>query len=117
MIELTGDNALEAGDSVLELDVLAGKSGELFGHEERLREEAGDAARPAHDELVLFTQLVHTENGDDVLQRLVSLKNALHTDGDLIVPGSDILRIQDAARAVQRIHGRIDAELRDRTRE
>jgi hypothetical protein len=45
--------------------------GELLGHEERLRQEALDLAGARHDQLVLFGQFVHAEDGDDVLQRLV----------------------------------------------
>src|SRR5882724_13658154 len=112
MIELAGHDALEAGDRVLELDVLAGEPGELLGHEEWLGKEPGDAPRPRDDELVLFAQLVHAQNRDDILERLVTLENALHPDSDVVMAGPHKLGIEDAARAVERIHGRIDAELR-----
>ena len=54
---------------------LAGRAGEHFGDEEGLRQEALDLAGAGDGELVLFRKLVHAQNGDDVLQRLVALED------------------------------------------
>ncbi len=75
--------SLEAADGVLELDVLARGAGEGLGHVERLGEEALDLAGARHDQLVLLGELVHAEDGDDVLQLLVALQDALHVAGAL----------------------------------
>src|SRR5262245_50622555 len=48
-VVLTGQDALEPADRVLERHVLALRAGERFGHVERLREEALDLARTRHD--------------------------------------------------------------------
>jgi hypothetical protein len=74
VVVLALDEALEALDRVFEGDELARRAGEDFGDVERLRQEALDLAGARHRQLVLFRQLVHAENGDDVLQRLVALQ-------------------------------------------
>ena len=50
--------------------------GEDLGHEHGLGEEALDAARARHGQLVLFGQLLDAQDGDDVLQVLVALQHA-----------------------------------------
>ena len=47
---------------------------EDFRHMEGLGQEALDLAGPRHGQLVLLTQLVHAQNGNDVLQVLVVLQ-------------------------------------------
>src|SRR5436309_2853365 len=61
---------LEGLDRLVDRGVLAGDTGELFGYEERLRQEPLDLAGPAHDDLVLLRELVDPEDGDDVLKVL-----------------------------------------------
>ena len=95
---------------------LAGDAGEDLGDVEGLRQEALDLARARHDQLVLFGQLVHAENGDDVLQRLVALQHLLDRAGDLVVLLADDAGLEDARGRVERIDGRVDAELGDRAR-
>ena len=52
------------------IDVHEGARGarEDLGHEERLRQEALHLARAGDGELVLLGKLVHTQDGDDVLE-------------------------------------------------
>ena len=45
VVEIAGEDLLEARDGLLQRDVLAGAARELRGDEERLREEALDLAR------------------------------------------------------------------------
>src|SRR3546814_1600080 len=72
-------------DRVFQLDELAGDAGEHVGHVEGLRQEALDLAGAADGELVLFGQLVHAEDRDDVLKRLVLLQDRLHRTSHLII--------------------------------
>src|SRR3954453_9648177 len=58
---------------------------ELLGHVGVLRQEALDAASPGHDDLVLFGELVDTEDRDDVLERLVALQDLLDPDRAVVV--------------------------------
>ena len=60
---------------------LAGLSGEHFRNVERLRQETFDAACSMHDQFVLFTQFINTQNGDDVLQFAIPLQSGLHAAG------------------------------------
>lgn len=41
--------------------------------------------RDTYGELVLLGQFVHTENGNDILERLVVLKDLLDGGGNLVV--------------------------------
>ena len=70
----TDQDALEALDGLLEGDQLAGVAGEDLGHLEGLGQEALDLAGAGHRQLVLLRQLVHSQDGDDVLQGLVVLR-------------------------------------------
>jgi hypothetical protein len=97
VVELAGDDALERLDRVGQLDELAGAARELLGHEEGLRHEALQAPRAADDLLVVLAELVHAQDGDDVLQLLVALQDALHRRGR-VVPLADELRVEDARR-------------------
>ena len=115
MVPLAVGNLLERPDCVGEARDLAGLAGEHLGHEERLRQETLHAAGPVHHEFVLLRQFIDAEDGDDVLQFAVSLQRPLHAAGNLVVPLAHVLRIEDAARRGERIDGRIDALLGDRT--
>src|SRR5690606_35264390 len=75
MIVVAVAQALEALDGVLQAHELARRAGEDLGDVERLREEALDLARTRNDHLVRLTVLVHAENRDDVLKRLVALQD------------------------------------------
>jgi hypothetical protein len=63
--------------------------------------------------LVLLGELVHAEDGDDVLQLLVALQDALRPRWPLVVALADVLRIEDPRGRVERIDRRVDAELGD----
>jgi hypothetical protein len=89
-------------------------AGEDLRHVEGLAEEALDLPGAGHGQLVLFAQFVHPEDGDDVLQRLVALQDPLHVAGHLVVLFADDLRVHQARGGVERVHGRVDAQLGDR---
>src|SRR5687767_11779920 len=76
-VALAAHDHLETLDRFLERDVLAGRSGEHLGHEERLRKEALDFPRARDRELVFRRKLVHAENRDDVAKLLVALERRL----------------------------------------
>src|SRR3954462_14446294 len=111
LVVLAVEQFLEGPDGVLELHVLALDAGERLGDAEGLRQESLDLAGASDRELVLVGQLVHSENGDDVLQLLVALQDRLHAPGHLVVLLADDAGIEDAAGRVERIHRRVDADL------
>src|ERR1700726_2457962 len=63
---------LEAADGIGEVDELAGRAGEHFGHVQRLRQEALDLARASNRKLVCSQKLVNLEDGDDIVGGLVA---------------------------------------------
>src|SRR5690606_40417482 len=67
VVELAGEDHLEAADGVLDGHVFAGRAGEDFGDVEGLREEALDLAGAIDGLLDLGGEFVETENRDDVL--------------------------------------------------
>ncbi len=91
----TFQDFFEPLDGVSQLHVLAGVVSELLCHIEWLAKEALDAASAAHQLLVVFGQFFHTKNGNDVLQVLVALQNALHFAGYLVVFFAYDFRVQN----------------------
>ena len=83
--------------------------GERLADEERLREELLDLAGARHGQLVVVGELVHAEDGDDVLQVLVALQHALDLLRHVVVLLADDVRVEDAAGRGQRVHRREEA--------
>ena len=73
------------------------------GEWRHLREEALDLARARDGELVVLGELVHPEDGDDVLERLVVLEHLLDRDGGVVVLVPDDARREDARLRVERV--------------
>uniref|UniRef100_A0A182XR80 Prokaryotic-type class I peptide chain release factors domain-containing protein n=1 Tax=Anopheles quadriannulatus TaxID=34691 RepID=A0A182XR80_ANOQN len=117
MVELTVQDLGEALDGFLQRHQLAGVAGEHLGDLERLRQEALDLAGAGDRQLVLLGQLIHTQDGDDVLERLVVLQDLLHATGDVVVLGADDVRVHDTRGRIERIDRRVDAQLGDGTRQ
>src|SRR6185503_14854524 len=67
-------------------------------------------------QLVILGQFIHSQNRDDVLQVLVSLKSGLHTSGNFVVLVAHDLGVENTGRGIQRIHRRINPQLRQRSR-
>ena len=115
---LAFEDFLEAANGFGQRNVRAGLTRELLGDVERLREELLQLAGARDGDLVLFGQLVHAENRDDVLQILVAAAAPVgpHARPVVVLIAHD-LRVEDPARGVERIDRRVDAELRDRAAE
>lgn len=139
LLQLTAKDALEALDGLLEGHQFAQVAGEDLGHLEGLGQETLDLAGAGDGQFVLLRQLVHTQDGDDVLQGLVVLKKGkkplgqpsssvrnvhnsprvanledlLHATGDVIVLGSHDVGVHDTGGGVQGVHGRVDTQLSD----
>ena len=88
-------------------------AGELRGDVEGLAEEALNLARPGDDQLIIFTQLVYAEDGDDILQVFVALQHALYLTRGVVMFLANDQRIQDAGSRSQRVNRRVNALLRD----
>jgi hypothetical protein len=70
-------------------DELSGLSREDLGHEEGLGEESLDLSGSVDDESVFGGEIVHTQNGNDVLEGLVVLQKLLGGSCDVVVLLSD----------------------------
>ena len=68
-------------------------------------------------QLVLLGQLVHTENGNDILERLVVLEDLLDGRRDLVVLRTDDTGVKHTRLGVERVDGGVDTKLSDRTRQ
>src|SRR5690606_33164285 len=85
-----------------------------FCHVERLAHEALDLTGAGHDQFVLFGQLVHAQDRDDVLERLVLLQHFLNATGNFAVLLANNVGIENTRVGGQRVNGRVDALFRDR---
>src|SRR4051794_38910995 len=92
-------------------------AGELLGHVGVLRQEPLDATGPVDEDLVLLGELVDAEDRDDVLELLVALQDLLDPHRGVVVLLRDVPRVEDPGRRGQRVHGRVDAQRGDVTRE
>ncbi len=62
-------------------------------------------------------ELVDAEDRDDVLEVLVALQDLLGPRRDPVVLVADVARVEDARGRVERVDGRVDAQLGDRSRQ
>mmetsp|Transcript_20599 Transcript_20599/g.62033 ORF Transcript_20599/g.62033 Transcript_20599/m.62033 type:complete len:405 (+) Transcript_20599:112-1326(+) len=113
VVVLAVQHTLEARDGVLDVHVLAGRASEDLSDVEGLRQEALDLAGAGDGQLVLLGQLIHTQDGDDILQVLVVLQDALHGTGGVVVLLAQDAGVEHAAGGVQGVHGGVDAQLGD----
>lgn len=117
VITLTTEDGLEGGDRVLQVDELALDTSEDLGDGEGLRQETLDLTGTLDGEFVGLGKLVHTQNGNDILERLVLLKDLLHTGGGVVVVLSDDTGVQHTGLGVKRVDSGVDTQLRDTTRQ
>src|SRR5579859_1986533 len=85
VVVLAVQNLAERAHRLAQRHVDALQTGELLGRDERLAEELFHLARASHQHFVVFRQLVHAQDGDDVLQVLVALQHPLHLARRVVV--------------------------------
>ena len=71
--------------------------------------------RNTYSQLVLFRQLIHTQDSNDILEGLVVLKNLLDGGSDIVVFPADNTGIQHAGLGVQGVDSGVDTQLGDGT--
>ena len=86
---------LEALNRFGDRNVLAGTAAEDFGREEGLGEELLNLPGPVHDEFILFGELLHSEDGDNVLKLFIALEDLFDLTGRLVVLLTDDRGVQD----------------------
>lgn len=72
---LTTEDALKALDGFLKGHQFAQVASEDLGHLEGLRQETLDLTGTGHSQFVFLRQFIHTQNGNDILQRFVVLED------------------------------------------
>lgn len=68
-----------------------------------------------YSELVLLGQLIHTENGNDILERLVVLEDLLDGGGDVVVLLANDTGVEHTGLGVEGVDGGVDTQLGDGT--
>ena len=87
---LAGKDLLERTDRLFQGDEFALETSEDLGDLERLRHETLDLTSTLDGKLVGLGKFVHTQNGNDILERLVVLEDLLDRGGDLVVLLADL---------------------------
>ena len=106
LIQLSAEQGFKAADRVLQGHVAALKAGELLRYRERLREILLHPTGTVNDASVVCSQLLHAEDGDDVLKLTIALQKLLCAACDLVMPLADNVRLQNARGGIQRIYRR-----------
>ncbi|KAH7467054.1 uncharacterized protein KRP23_11379 [Phytophthora ramorum] len=117
VVVVAGDDVLERRDRVQERHELAGLAREHLSHVERLRHELLHLTGASHGELVVLRELIHTQNGDNVLQTLVVLQQLLGGTGNVVVLLADNARVEHTRLGVEGVHSRVDTQLGNLTRQ
>ena len=111
VIVLTVDQGVEVGDSSLEVNEFTLKTSEHLSDSERLGHEALHLTGAGDSQLVLLRQLIHTQDGNNVGERLVVLEDLDHRPGSVVVEFTNNGGVKHARDRVQRVHSRVDTEL------
>ena len=108
LIALAVQNHTESAQSLLQRNIASRHTGKLLCHREALGQETLNLTGTVYCQLILLGQLVHTHDGDDILQLLITLQHLLYRTGYLVVLVAYDLRRKDPAGGIQRVYGRID---------
>lgn len=117
VVTLTAEDGLEGRDGVLQVDELALDTSEDLGDGEGLRQETLDLTGTLDGELVGLGKLVHAQNGNDVLERLVLLEDLLDAGGGVVVVLTDDTGVEHTGLGVEGVDSRVDTQLGDTTRQ
>src|SRR5699024_1282004 len=101
-------DALKSDDGIGQRDVCTWKAGELLCDEEVLVQEALEATCALNGDLVLFRQLVHTQNRDNILQFLVLLQNVDHALCNSVVTLTNDAWLENTRSRGQWVHSWVD---------
>ncbi len=85
----------KAANSFFNLAVLTIHTGKNLGNKEGLGEETLNPTCTTNRDLILFRELVHTENGDNILQLFILLQGNLYATCCLVMFFADNHWIQD----------------------
>jgi len=104
-------------DGLGKLTELTGVRGEDLRHEEGLRKELLDLTGSSNGQLIFFGKIIHTENSNNILERLVVLEELLDTTSSLVMDISEDEGIQHSGGRVEGIDSGVDTEFGKGTRQ
>ncbi|KAH3670907.1 hypothetical protein OGAPHI_000618 [Ogataea philodendri] len=113
VVVLSFQDSLERSNSVLQSDQSTLNTSENLSNGKWLRQESLDLSSSLNSQLVLFRQLIHTQNSNDILERLVSLQGLLDVGGNIVVLLANNGNIKQSRSGVQWVHSWVDTQLRD----
>ena len=82
---------------------------------EWLGKESLDLSCTSNDDFIVVGKFFHTEDGDDILEFLVTLQNSLYAAGYFVVFFAEYVRVKNTGSGVERIYCRVNAEFGDGT--
>mmetsp|Transcript_25005 Transcript_25005/g.45283 ORF Transcript_25005/g.45283 Transcript_25005/m.45283 type:complete len:228 (-) Transcript_25005:846-1529(-) len=116
IIIITGDDLAESINCVLKAHELACCSSEHLSNVERLGHKLLDLTCAGHDKLIIFRQLVHTKNGNNVLKTLIILQELLGGTSNLVVLISDDARVKHTGSGIEGVNCGVNTKLGNGTR-
>lgn len=117
VVTLTSNDGLEGGDGVLQVNKGTLDTSEDLGDGEGLGQETLELTGTLDGELISLGQLIHTENGNDILEGLVLLEHLLDTGGGVVVLVTDDTGVEHTGLGVERVDSGVDTQLGDTTRQ
>ena len=104
---------LEAANVLLQFHIFSWGTSEDFSDMERLAQESLDLTGTGNSQFIIFTKLIHSQNGNDILKILVVLKNLLYTTSSFIVLRTQNKGWKHTRCRIQGVNSRIDTKLGD----
>ena len=109
-ITSTLEELTEALNGLLEFDELSGVSREDLGHVEGLGKELLDLTGTSDSHLVLFGEIVHTKNGNNILKGTVVLEELLDATSGVVMDLADNGGVKHAGSGIEGIDSRVDTD-------
>jgi peptide chain release factor 1 len=117
VIVLALKDLLERADGVLQRNETTLDTSEDLSNSEGLGKESLNLTGTLDSKLVSLRQLIHTQNGNDILKRLVRLEGLLDLGSNIVVLLANDGDIQKTRLGIKGIDSGVDTQLRNGTRQ
>ena len=115
-IQFTIQNLGESSDGILQSNISTWGTGESFSDGEWLRQEPLDFSGSLDGQFFFSRQFSHTQNGDDILEGFVILKDFFDVSGDIVVGGTDNVWVHNSGGGFEWVDSWIETQLSDLSR-
>jgi hypothetical protein len=116
-ITSTFEELAEAFNGLLEVNKFAGVAREDLGHVEGLGEELLDLTGASNSHLIFFGEIVHTKNGNNILEGTVILEELLDTTGGVVMDLTNNGGVKHTGSGVKGIDSGVDTDFGKSTRQ